>query len=83
MQSKREEMDTTTLKITIQNKDLSVFEPLFKRLNVRTIIEDETQNELPKELLEELQNGENEIEKGNYVTHENVMQEAKAILRCV
>lgn len=76
-------MDTTTLKITIQNKDLSVFEPLFKRLNVRTIIEDEIQNELPKELLEELQKGETEIEKGNYVTHENVMQEAKAILRCV
>ena len=83
MQSKREKMDTTTLKITIQNKDLSVFEPLFKRLNVRTIIEDEIQNELPKELLEELQKGETEIEKGNYVTHENVMQEAKAILRCV
>jgi len=75
-------MDTTTLKITIQNKDLSIFEPLFKRLNVRTtIIEDEIQNELPKELLEELQKGENEIDKGNYVTHENVMQEAKAILR--
>lgn len=82
MQSKREKMDTTTLKITIQNKDLSIFEPLFKRLNVRTtIIEDEIQNELPKELLEELQKGENEIDKGNYVTHENVMQEAKAILR--
>jgi hypothetical protein len=75
-------MDTTTLKITIQNKDLSIFEPLFKRLNVRTtIIEDEIQNELPKELLEELQKGENEIDKGNYVTHENVMQEAKAILK--
>lgn len=82
MQSKREKMDTTTLKITIQNKDLSIFEPLFKRLNVRTtIIEDEIQNELPKELLEELQKGENEIDKGNYVTHENVMQEAKAILK--
>lgn len=75
-------MDTTTLKITIQNKDLSVFEPLFKRLNVRTTIEDDL-SELPKELLEELQKGEIEIEKGNYVTHENVMQEAKAILRCV
>lgn len=82
MQSKREKMDTTTLKITIQNKDLSIFEPLFKRLNVRTtIIEDEIQNELPKELLEELQKEENEIDKGNYVTHENVMQEAKAILK--
>ena len=76
-------MKTATYKITIDRKDIPIFEPIFERLRPRatiTEIVDDVFPELTEEDLEAIAIADEQIRQGMVVDSENVHREVAEIL---
>ena len=76
-------MKTATYTITIDRKDIPVFEPIFERLRPRATITKEVDDvfpELTEEDLAAIAIAEEQIRQGMVVPHEEVKKEAAELI---
>lgn len=73
-------MDIQALKLDLISKIMSIDKPTLL-IEINKILQKENQTDwwdnLPKEVQESIQEGLTDIQNGNVLTHEQVMQEAK------